>query len=150
MGRGRGAPGRRNKGLRDVKHHVSNGGGSSWAEDVVQEKRRNKRLWEFLHQVRSRCIKCTAASSIYYAFFWGCKFKGEAHAVRQRLAGPAAPSSGPLTPAEPTPPGGAHAARRSPRRSAAPAHTSCVSHAYIGRRGRRTVKVVPLPGMLST
>ena len=44
-------------------------------------------------------------------FFWGCKFKGEAHAVRQRLA---------------------------------------KSRGYIGRLGMRTVKMVPLPGMLST
>ena len=27
---------------------------------------------------------------------------------------------------------------------------ACASHAYIGRLGMRTVKVVPLPGMLST
>ena len=48
-------------------------------------------------------------------FFWGCKFKGEAHAVRQRLAGPAAPSSGPLTPAKPAPPGSALQVRQRPR-----------------------------------
>ena len=52
QGLGRGAPRRRNKGLRGMDHHVSNGGGSSWAGDLVQEKRRNKVLRESLHQVR--------------------------------------------------------------------------------------------------
>lgn len=68
-----------------------------------------------------------------------CKF-GEAHAARQRLAGPAAPSSGPLTPAKPTLPGSAPQARQ----------RLAKSRAYIGRLGMRTVKVVPSPGMLST
>ncbi len=46
---------------------------------------------------RSRCTKCTAASSIYYAFFGAAKSKakpapsGSASQVRQRLASPAAP-----------------------------------------------------------
>ena len=35
-----------------MDHHVSNGGGSSWAGDLVQEKRRNKVLRESLHQVQ--------------------------------------------------------------------------------------------------
>lgn len=48
---------------------------------------------------------------------------GEAHAARQRLAGLATPCKF----------GEAYA-----------------SHAYIGRLGMRTVKMVPLPGMLST
>ena len=34
-GRGRGAPRRRNKGLRGMEHHVSKGGGSFGARDVV-------------------------------------------------------------------------------------------------------------------
>ena len=81
---------------------------------------------------RSRCTKCTAASSIYYAFFGVASSK-----------------------AKPTPPGSAPPTRRSPRRPAAPrprgeARTACTSRAYIGRLGMRTVKVVPLPGMLST
>ena len=73
----------------------------------------------FFRNERSRCTKCTAASSIYYAFL------------------------------------GLQVQRRSPRRPAAPrprgeARTACTSRAYIGRLGMRTVKVVPLPGMLST
>lgn len=97
---------------------------------------------------RSRCTKCTAASSIYYAFFGAASSKakptpsGSASQVRQRLAGPAAPSSGPLTPAEPTRPAAPSPHRRSLLIGA--------SYAYIGRLGMRTVKVVPLPGMLST
>ena len=59
-------------------------------------------------------------------FFWGCKFKGGAHAVRRCLAGQAAP------------------------RPRGEARTACTSSGYIGRRGMCTVKVVPLPGMLST
>ena len=141
--RGRGASRRRNKGLRVMGHHASAGEGSSWAGDLVQRKRKNKVLREFLHQVRSRgvapppepdagnpslcassdpdplfsrnersrCTKCTAASSVCYAFFWGCKFKGGA-----------------------------------PPSPAAPANF----RAYIGRLGMRTVKVVPLSGTLST
>ena len=35
-----------------MDHHVSNGGGLSWAGDVVQGKRKNKVLRESLHQVR--------------------------------------------------------------------------------------------------
>ena len=35
-----------------MDHHVSNGGGLSWAGDLVQRKRRNKVLRESLHQVR--------------------------------------------------------------------------------------------------
>lgn len=38
-------------------------------------------------------------------FFWGCKFKGEAHAVRQR----------PAKPGEAHPPGSAQPARQCPR-----------------------------------
>lgn len=70
--------------------------------------------------------------------FWGCKFKGEARAARQRPTplGSASPSS-----AKPTPPSSASQARQ---RLAQP------GGAYIGRLGMRTVKVVPLPGMLST
>ena len=62
--------------------------------------------------------------------FWGCKFKGEAHAARQRLA----------SSAKPTLPGSAPQARQ----------RLAKSRAYIGRLGMRTVKVVPLPGTLST
>ena len=35
-----------------MEHHVNNGGGSSWAGDLVQEKRRNKVLRESLHQAQ--------------------------------------------------------------------------------------------------
>ena len=167
---------RKNKVLRESLHQVRRAGAPKRAKDLVQGKRRNKVLRGFVHQVRSRraahhrnptpqilrsarlrprtlvsrngrsrCTKCTAASSIYYALFWGCKFKGEAHAVRQRPAGPAAPRKS----------GSALPTRRSPHRPAAPrprgeARTACASYAYIGRLGMRTVKVVPLPGMLST
>ena len=148
---------RRNKGLRGFVHQVRRVGTPKRAKDLVQGKRRNKGLRESLHQVRS----CGAAhhrnptpeilhsvlpparnpsfsqrkkplyqvhSGFFHilCFFWGCKFKGEAHAVRQRLASLAAPC---------------------PRGEA---RTACTSHAYIGRLGMRTVKVVPLPGMLST
>ncbi len=68
----------------------------------------------------------------YIMLFWGCKFKGEAHAARQRPAHAAKPTR----PAAPRPRG--------------KARTACTPRAYIGRRGMRTVKVVPLPGMLST
>ena len=81
-------------------------------------------------------------------FFWGCKFKGEAHAVRQRLASPAAPCPS----YEGRRPGSAspRPAKPSPLRRSLQIGEARVSHAYIGRRGMRTVKVVPLPGMLST
>ena len=59
-------------------------------------------------------------------FFLGCKFKGEALTARQRPAGPAAPS---------------------PHRRSLLIGEAC---AYIGCLGMRTVKVVPLSGMLST
>lgn len=65
---------------------------------------------------------------------------------------PAAPSSGPLTPAEPTPPGSASPspAKPSPHRRSLLIGEACTSRTYIARLGMRTVKVVPLPGMLST
>ena len=141
---------RRNKVLRESLHQVQGVEAPKRDKDLVQGKRRNKVLRGFVHQVRSRgaahhrnptpeilrsarlrpgtlvfrnersrCTKCTAASSIYYAFFWGYKFKS----------------------AKPAPPGSASQARQ---RLAQP------GGAYIGRLGMRTVKVVPLPGMLST
>lgn len=58
---------------------------------------------------------------------------------------PAAPSSGPLTPAEPT-----RLAAPSPHRRSLLIGEAYASRAYIGCLGMRTVKVVPLPGMLST
>ena len=158
---------RKNKVLRGVKHHVSEGVGPSGPGDVVppDEETRDCGVWSttsvpaeahpdlgtwcflrpgtlFSRNERSRCTKCTAASSIYYAFFGVARSKakpaspgsalvrsansGEAHAARQRLASPAAPC---------------------PRGEARTAYTS---HGYIGRCGMCTVKVVPLPGMLST
>ena len=68
--------------------------------------------------------------------FLGCKFKGEARAARQRPAGPAAP----LPHRRSLLIGEARAVRQRLTKS----------YAYIGRLGMRTVKVVPLPGMLST
>lgn len=159
-GRGRGAPRRRNKGLRGMDHHVSAGVGPSGLSDVVPPDEETRDCggwsttsvraaghpdlgsWCFLRpgtlvfrNERSRCTKCTAASSIYYAFFGAASSKakptpsGSASQVRQRLAGPAAPS---------------------PHRRSLLIGEACASCAYIGRLGMRTVKVVPLPGMLST
>ena len=77
----------------------------------------------FSRNERSRCIKCTAASFIYYAFL-DYKFKsakppplGQRPAPRTKAASPAAPRR----------PGNAHAARRSPRRSAAPRKSGSAS-----------------------
>ena len=117
-GRGRGAPRRRNKGLRGMEHHVSEGGGPSGSGVVVLPPARNPSFSQRkkpLYQVHSGFFHILC-------FFWGCKFKGEAHAVRQRLAGPAAPSSGPLTPAKPAPPGSAPPARQRPAHAAKPEH----------------------------
>lgn len=146
---------RKNKGLRESLHQVRRVGAPKRAKDLVQGKRKNRVLREFLHQVRScgaapppepdagnpslcassdpdplfsrnersRCTKCRAASSLYYAFFWGCKFKGSALATQTKSAN---------------------------RRRPAKPGVACTSRAYIGRRGMRTVKVVPLPGTLST
>ena len=58
---------------------------------------------------RSRCTKCTAASSIYYAFFGVASSKAKptppdsASQVRQRLASPAAPRKSGSAPPSPTP-----------------------------------------------
>ena len=104
----------------------------------------------------------------YVMLFLGCKFKGEALSARQRLASPATPTppgsasqarQRPTRPAAPRKSGSSlatrtetaspakpFALRQRPRRPAAPAN----SRAYIGRLGMRTVKVVPLPGTLST
>ena len=91
----------------------------------------------------------------YIMLFWGCKFKGEARAARQRPTplGSASPSS-----AKPTPSGSASQVRQrlagpaapSPHRRSLLIGEACASRAYIGRLGMRTVKVVPSPGMLST
>ena len=169
---GRGASGRRNKGLRGMEHHVSAGVGPSGPGDVVLPDEGIRDCGGVKHHVcegvgpsgpvdvvppdegirdcggwsttsvraaahpdlgtwcflrpgtlvsrneRSRCTKCTAASSIYYAFL-GLQVQrrsprrpatphsarqrlakfGEAHAARQRPASPATP----------------HAARQRPR-----------------------------------
>ena len=63
---------------------------------------------------------------------------GSALATRTETAAPAKPFALRQRPA--------NAAKPSPARPAAPAN----SRVYIGRCGMRTVKVVPLPGMLST
>ena len=89
----------------------------------------------FSRNERSRCTKCTAASSIYYAFFGAASSKakpappGSVPQARQRLASPATPS---------------------PHRRSLLIGEACASRAYIGCLGMRTVKVVPSPGMLST
>lgn len=134
----------------------------------------------FFRNERSRCVKCIAASFIYYAFFWTISSNrrsllrwGSAlplvrrPLVRQRPAGLATPTpSGsapqvrqrPAGPATPTPPGETHPpgsaspspAKPSPLRRSLQIGEACASRAYIGCLGMRTVKVVPLPGMLST
>lgn len=99
----------------------------------------------FFRNERSRCTKCTAASSIYYAFFGAASSKakptpsGSAPQAWQRPRRPAAPRR--PGSASPSP------AKPSPHRRSLLIGASC---AYIGRRGMCTVKVVPLPGMLST
>lgn len=143
---------------------------------LVQGKRRNKVLRESLHQVRSRgaapspepdagnpslcassdpdplfsrnersrCTKCTAASSLYYAFFGVASLKAAPSPLVRRPQVRRSPfrlGSAPFARQRPT-----NAAKPSPARPAAPANFG----AYIGRRGMRTVKVVPLPGTLST
>ena len=84
---------RRNKGLRESLHQVRSRGAAHHRNptpEILRSARLRPGTLVFRNE-RSRCTKCTAASSIYYAFFGGCKFKGEARAVRQRPAGPAAP-----------------------------------------------------------
>lgn len=151
---------RKNKVLRGFVHQDRRVRAQKRAKDLVQRKRRNKFLRESLHQVRSRgaahhrnptpeiltwcflrpgtlvsrnersrCTKCTAASSIYYAFFGAASSKAK----------PAPPGNAPLRSAAP-----------SPHRRSLLIGEACASRAYIGRLGMRTVKVVPLPGMLST
>lgn len=71
-------------------------------------------------------------------FFWGCKFKGSALAKSGSALATQTKSANRQRPT--------NAAKPSPARPAAPANFG----AYIGRLGMRTVKVVPLPGTLST
>ena len=86
---------------------------------------------------RSRCTKCTAASSICYAFL-GLQVQ------RRSPHRPAAPHQVRQRPAR--------AAKPSPFRRSLLIGSAHVppSRAYIGRLGMCTVKVVPLPGTLST
>ena len=105
----------------------------------------------FSRNERSRCTKCTAASFIYYAFFWTISSNrrsllrwGSAlplvrrPLVRQRPAGPATPTpSGsapqarqrPRRPAAPRRPGSAHAARQRPAGLATPTPPGSASQA---------------------
>ena len=191
--------------MRGVKHHVCEGGGPSGLSDVVPLDEETMDCggwsttsvraaghpdlgsWCFLRpgtlvfrNERSRCTKCTAASSIYYAFFGAASSKAKPappgnaplrsaapRQVRRSPRRPAAPRRpgnalqvrrSPRCPAAPRRPGNALQVRRSPRCPAAPSPhrrslligEACASRAYIGRLGMRTVKVVPSPGMLST
>jgi len=97
---GRGASGRRNKGLRGVKHHVCEGVGPSGPGDVVLPPARNPSFSQRkkpLYQVHS-------------GFFHILCFFG----VASSKAKPAPPGNAPLRSAAP------RQVRRSPRRPAAP------------------------------
>lgn len=74
---------------------------------------------------RSRCTKCTAASSIYYAFLRLQIQIGEAHAARQRPASPAAPRQ----------------VRRSPRRPAAPRKSGSALVTQMKSANRRSPRL---------
>ena len=85
---------RRNKVLRGFVHQVRSRGAAHHRNptpEILRSARLRPGTLVFRNE-RSRCTKCTAASSIYYAFFWGYKFKSaKPHPLRQRPAGPATP-----------------------------------------------------------
>ena len=161
---------RKNKGLRESLHQVQRVEAPKRTKDLVQEKRKNKVLRESLHQVRSggAPLRRNPMSKILYVvipptripYFLAMKEAAvpsaqrllpyimlflELQVQRQRprhsygdrksgeaLCAPAAPH------------------QRGEAFACPPGVVACTSRAYIGRLGMRTVKVVPLPGTLST
>lgn len=107
---------RRNKGLRGSLHQVRSRG-APHHRNPTPEILRSARLRPgtlVSRNERSRCTKCTAASSIYYAFFY-CKFKGGAPQARQRLRPVRQLWRSPRRPATPRRPGSASQVRQRPR-----------------------------------
>lgn len=100
---------RRNKVLRGFVHQVRSRGAAHHRNptpEILRSARLRPGTLVFRNE-RSRCTKCTAASSIYYAFF----------GVARSKAKPASPGSALVRSANS---GGAHAARQRPAHAAKP------------------------------
>lgn len=116
----------------------SEAGRATSSRNLIPEILRSARLRPGTLVSRNERSRCISAQRLlpYIMLFLGLQVQRRSP---RRPAAPRRPGSASPSPAKP-----------SPHRRSLLIGEACASRVYIGRRGMRTVKVVPLPGMLST